>query len=75
MTDCEFLKKCMFFNDKLKNMPTASGMMKKMYCKWNHAKCARYRIAIALGKSAVPDDMFPGDQLRANEMLLQYDIK
>jgi len=75
MADCEFLENCLFFNDKLKNMPTASGMMKNMYCKWHHAKCSRYRIAIALGKSGVPDDMFPGDQLRANEMLLQYDIK
>ena len=75
MTNCEFLEKCLFFNDKLENMPTASDMMKSMYCRWNYAKCARYIIAINLGKSAVPHDMFPADQRQANEMLLQYDIK
>ena len=58
MADCEFLENCLFFNDKLENMPTASGMMKNMYDKWHHAKGSRYRIAIDLGKSAVPDHMF-----------------
>ena len=74
-TDCEFLKECMFFNDKLKNMPKASDVMKKMYCKWHYTKCARYKIASTLGKSALPEDMFPGDHGRATEMLLQYDMK
>ena len=75
MTDCEFLTKCLFFNDKLENMPKASDMMKNMYCRWNYTKCARYMVAITLGKSAVPGDMYPADQRRANEMLLHYDIK
>ena len=75
MTDCEFLKECPFFHDKLKNMPTAADMMKKMYCKWHHTKCARYKIAITMGKSAVPNDMFPGDTLRADEILIQFEMK
>ncbi len=75
MPDCELLAECLFFNDKLKNMPTASDMMKKMYCKWHYTKCARYKIAINLGKQAVPKDLFPGDTLRASELLIQYDIK
>ena len=75
MKDCEYLEKCLFFNDKLENMPKASDVMKKMYCRWHHAKCARYAIAITLGKSAIPADMFPGDKRRANEMLLQYEMK
>lgn len=73
--NCEFLEKCLFFNDKLENMPAASDMMKKMYCRWNHTKCARYMVAATLGKSVVPDDMYPGDKRRANEMLIQYDMK
>ena len=75
MKNCEFLQKCLFFNDKLKNMPKASDMMKKMYCRWNNTKCARYMVATTLGKSAIPHDMFPGDHRRANEILIQYDIK
>ena len=50
MADCELLTKCPFFNDQLKNMSAASDMMKKIYCRWNFAKCARYRVAIALGR-------------------------
>jgi len=75
MAECELLVECPFFNDKLKNMPSASDMMKKTYCKWNYIKCARYKIAMEMGKKAVPGNMFPGDTLRANEMLIQYDIK
>ena len=75
MTDCEFLEKCLFFNDKLTNMPTAADMMKKTYCKWNHTKCARNRIAMAMGRSAVPNDMFPADTLRADKLLIQFEMK
>jgi hypothetical protein len=49
--------------------------MKKTYCYWHYNKCARYKIAITLGKSAIPMDMFPGDSRRADEMLIQYEIK
>jgi len=75
MSECELLADCLFFNDKLKNMPTASDMMKKMYCKWHYSKCARYKVATTLGRKAVPADMFPGDTLRATEMLIQHDKK
>lgn len=75
MQDCELLVECLFFNDKLKNMPKASDIMKKMYCKWHYTKCARYKIAMAMGKKAVPTDMFPGDSLRASDMLIQCDKK
>ena len=75
MADCEFLEKCLFFNDKLENMPKATDMMKKMYCKWHYTKCARYKIAITMGRSAIPDDMFPGDDRQATELLLHYDMK
>jgi hypothetical protein len=75
MPDCELLVECPFFNDKLKKMPKASDIMKKMYCQWHYAKCARYRVAIVICKKAIPDDMFPGDTRRSSEMLIQYDKK
>ena len=56
-------------------MPKASDMMKKTYCKWHFEKCARYKIAITLGKNAIPMDMYPGDSRRANEILIQYELK
>lgn len=75
MQNCEFLLKCLFFNDKLKDMPKASGMMKKMYCKWHYTKCARFKIAKVLGAKAIPADLYPGDTLRANELLNEKDRK
>ncbi len=72
MADCEFLTLCPFFNDKMKNMPSAADMMKKLYCKWNYSHCARYMMAVVLGKRKVPPDMFPGDTARAKIILTQY---
>ena len=72
MGNCELLTKCPFFNDQLGNMPTASETMKKIYCRWNFAKCARYRVATVLGKKEVPPDLFPGDSHKADNLLIQH---
>ena len=45
MTGCELLPKCLYFNDKLKNMPIASGLAKTMYCLWHYEECARFMVA------------------------------
>jgi len=59
-------------HDKLKNMPTASEMVKSMYCLWHYEECARYMIATVMGSENVPADLFPPDTLRAEKMLTQY---
>jgi hypothetical protein len=69
MNDCELLEKCPFFNDKLKDMPTASDMMKKIYCQWHYKECARYKVAGVVGKDRVPSDLFPSDKERAAVLL------
>ena len=70
MPDCQFLKKCPFFHDYLKNMPSASDTLKKMYCQWRYKYCARYRVGIQLGRDKIPNDLFPGDTARADKLLL-----
>ena len=75
MGNCELLTKCPFFNDQLKNMPTASDTMKNIYCRWNFKKCARYRVASVLSSKEVPADLFPGDSIRAGEILIQHQKK
>ena len=75
MSECNLLEKCPFFNDQLKNMPTASDTMKKLYCRWNFEKCARYKIAIVLGRKEVPRDLFPRDSRRADDILIQHNKK
>jgi len=69
MDECEKLSACLFFNDKLQNMPAISGMMKERYCKKDKLKCARYRISQALGKDKVPIDLFPNMEFRANQII------
>jgi hypothetical protein len=72
MKDCELLSKCLYFNDKLKNMPIASEIVKKMYCRWHYEECARYRVAMVLGPENVPTDLFPPEAERADRLLAQF---
>ena len=74
MANCEFLEKCPFFNDKMKGMPSAADMMKKIYCQWDYKNCARYMIFIALGKENLPADLFPGDRVKARSILIQHNF-
>jgi hypothetical protein len=67
MADCELLKGCLFFNDK---MPMESGlgaMYKKKYCQGDNTDCARFMVAKALGREKVPLTLFPNmaDEARA----------
>lgn len=69
MAECELLSKCLYFHDQLQNMPTASDMIKRMYCLWHYEDCARYKIAKATGSENVPPDLFPPDIERAEVIL------
>lgn len=69
MADCKNLKGCIFFNDQMKNMPGTSSVFKKKYCKDDFASCARYVVCEALGKNAVPDDLYPNQSERAQEII------
>jgi len=51
------------------NMPGMAEMLKTKYCKSEYENCARYMVFSALGKDAVPMDMFPNQQDRAQEMI------
>jgi len=59
MKECEYLDTCIFFNDKMVNMPAISNVYKKKYCKGDHSVCARYMVLKALGREKVPADLFP----------------
>lgn len=72
MERCELLDGCLFFNYHMKNMPTASEMMKKMYCLWHYEQCARYKVASVLGRKKIPADLFPYETLRAKTLLKKY---
>ncbi|MFX0071544.1 MAG: hypothetical protein ACFFAO_10685 [Candidatus Hermodarchaeota archaeon] len=69
MVECKNLSGCIFFNDKMVNMPVTAEMFKQTYCKGDYKACARFLVAAGLGKENVPIDLFPNQADRANKMI------
>ena len=69
MADCELLPKCIFFNDKMTNMPGMADLYKSKYCKGDNSLCARFKVFGALGREKVPTDLFPNDLSRAETII------
>ena len=69
MVNCECLKACPFFNDKMANTPVTAEIYKKKFCLGDNAKCARYFVFKALGKPSVPSDLYPNQMERAKRIL------
>jgi hypothetical protein len=65
MGDCQLLKTCPFFNDKMANMPVMAGIYKRNFCQTDNSNCARYIIFSTLGREHVPTDLFPNQKDRA----------
>ena len=73
MANCEMLKKCIFFNDKMADMPYAAESFKENYCKDNFEICARYMVATGCGREHVPGDLFPNHERRAMLIISQHE--
>lgn len=69
MAACEMIAKCIFFNDKMANMPAMASMMKKKYCQGDNTRCARYVVCKAKGREAVPGDLTPAQMERAQAII------
>jgi hypothetical protein len=69
MAECTLLAKCLFFNDKMASMPAAADMMKKKFCLKDSATCSRFMVCSALGREAVPTDLFPNHVERAQSII------
>ncbi len=65
MVECELLSSCIFFNDKMADMPATAEMMKNRLCRGNKLECARYMVSQQLGRAKVPHDLYPNDIERA----------
>lgn len=62
---CELTSICIFFNDQMQGKPAMLALYKAQYCHADNSQCARYTVYLALGRDAVPRDMYPNDRLRA----------
>jgi hypothetical protein len=71
MADCECLAGCIFFNDKMANMPGLTDLYKANLCRGDKTACARYMVFKAKGRENVPPDLYPNDTARAKEMIAQ----
>jgi len=69
MAVCECRGGCPFFNDKMQDTEGLGLIYKKKYCMGDKSKCARYMIFRKLGKPAVPKDLYPNMQARAQQIL------
>jgi len=58
---CELCDTCIFFNDKMPDMPAVAGYLKDKYCRDNFGACARFRIYGEFGRENVPDGLFPNE--------------
>jgi len=70
MTQCECVAGCIFFNDKMANMPSTAAIYKKKYCETDSSSCARHMVFKALGKLRVPADLFPNQTDKAQQMIM-----
>ena len=69
VADCQCLLTCPFFNDQMADMPAMSDVIKARYCTGDSAPCARFQVYQALGRPAVPRDLYPSEVERAREII------
>ncbi|MCW9066464.1 MAG: hypothetical protein OQJ78_09220 [Ignavibacteriaceae bacterium] len=69
MANCELIEKCVFFNDKMGNMPGTAEMFKIKYCKEDNSYCARHMVVKAVGREKVPPNLFPNQTDEAKRLI------
>ncbi len=69
MGECHRLSTCIFFNDRMENMPTVAALLKKQYCQGAFQSCARFRVDAKLGSTYVPETLFPQDSAAADRIV------
>jgi len=67
--DCDCIQACPFFNDRMAMKPAMAGVYKQNYCQGAFNECARHLVMKALGKPAVPPDLFPNMAEQANHLI------
>lgn len=72
MSSCSLLEKCIFFRDKMPIESPVGAMYKRKYCQGQHAICARYKVAQAIGRENVPTDLYPNMFERAEKIIADH---
>lgn len=69
MANCLLTEKCIFFNDKMADMPGTASSFKRKYCQDDYASCARYEVYKAAGRDNVPKDLFPNQNDKVQKII------
>lgn len=68
MAICELSDTCIFFNDRMPDMPAVAGFLKDKYCRNGFEACARFRIYREFGRENVPAGLFPNEEVLVPEI-------
>lgn len=66
---CKYLGRCAFFTKSKLNMPSMLEFYKRKYCLSDYSVCARYKVYSSILKCRVPDDLYPNEVERVEEIL------
>jgi len=67
MPNCPKLENCLFFQDQLDSLPAVSQSAKIVFCRGAFSNCARFIVSEKKGQ--VPDDLFPADGKKLEQLL------
>ncbi|HPY77175.1 MAG TPA: hypothetical protein PLQ45_04970 [Anaerohalosphaeraceae bacterium] len=71
METCKYLRDCEFFNNpNTQQFQVLADQLKADYCQGRFADCARFQVAIRLGRDQVPATMLP-TQLQWAELIFR----
>lgn len=68
MPVCELCDTCIFFNDKMPDMPAVADFLKDKYCRGTYDICARFRIYREFGRENVPAGLFPNEEAMVQDI-------
>ena len=66
---CERVGTCAFVEYMMRIVPFTVNMVKIKYCEYDKNRCARYRLSKMLQLKEIPDDLWPGDEMKALEII------
>ncbi len=66
---CEFADQCAGAECMDERAPYIVTLIRLSYCGDNRDTCARHRLYLVIDEEEVPDDLWPGDEARAAEII------
>ena len=69
MPECPRLSSCPFFGSRLTSMPTTAELTKKHDGLGDYEDCARFMVVEALSSASVPEDLYPDQTERAEQII------